>query len=55
MNNKKLESEREISDSDLEDNEDTMIRLMHDKFMLGLDTDHINYEEIDNNRFRLLI
>ena len=31
-----------------------MIRLMHDKFMMGLDGDHINYDEIDDNRFLII-
>ncbi|CDW75997.1 UNKNOWN [Stylonychia lemnae] len=39
-----------ISAQDLEDHEDELVRLMHDKFMNGEDTDYFNYkEDIDEN------
>ncbi|CAD8153243.1 unnamed protein product [Paramecium pentaurelia] len=41
--------EARIKDTDLEDQEDILIRLMHDRFINGLDKDFINYEQIDLN------
>lgn len=41
-------SEEEISPEELEDNEDMLIRLMHDKFLYGLDKG-VNYAALDND------
>ena len=45
---KDLESEMKISDEELTDNIDELVRLCHDKFIFGLDSE-INYKEIDEN------
>lgn len=33
----------------MEDNIDELIRLMHDKFMVGLDYESFDYSKVDNN------
>ncbi len=38
-----------IGEEELEDNEDELIRLMHERFMRGEDTDWIDYSLIDQN------
>lgn len=38
-----------LSAEALEDNEDELIRLMHDKFLNGDDKEHFNYEDVDFN------
>lgn len=40
-------SEKEITPEELVDNEDMLIRLMHEKWLYGLDD--YNYKEIDEN------
>jgi len=39
----------EIAPEELEDNEDELILLMHERFLAGLETKHINYKDIDEN------
>lgn len=42
--------EEYITPEELEDNEDELIQLMHDKFLCGYDYKFINYDiDIDNN------
>lgn len=43
----RLDTNKPISEQQLEDNEDELIRFLHDKFLSG--EDKFNYEEIDNN------
>lgn len=42
-------SEKEITPEELVDNEDMLIRLMHEKWLYGLDD--YNYKEIDENQY----
>jgi hypothetical protein len=43
-----------ISDEDLEDNEDELIRLLHMKFLAGKDNKYFQYEkDIDTNEYFL--
>ena len=39
----------EIGQAELEDNEDELIRIMHDRFMMGEDAQWIDYKQIDEN------
>jgi hypothetical protein len=41
--------QEEIPVEELEDNEDELIRLMHERFLAGLDDKFIDYKEIDDN------
>lgn len=43
------DSEKVLGGLELEDAEDELIVLMHHRFMSGMDTEFINYEEIDYN------
>ena len=45
----RLDVEHKISELEMEDNEDELIRLCHDKFLAGQDTAHFNYELIDED------
>ncbi|KRX02687.1 hypothetical protein PPERSA_01804 [Pseudocohnilembus persalinus] len=44
-----LNSNQDIDQDEIEDNQDELIRLLHDRFICGLETEHFNYEFIDNN------
>ncbi|EGR27472.1 hypothetical protein IMG5_195540 [Ichthyophthirius multifiliis] len=43
------QSNKELTEQEQEENEDELLRLMHDRFILGEDTEYINYDEIDKN------
>jgi len=39
----------ELTDEQLEDNIDELIRVMHDRFVFGGDSKYFDYREVDNN------
>ena len=43
--------EKTLSKEKQDDNEDELIRIMHERFLYGKDSNFFKYEEVDNNEF----